>query len=90
MYKKISAEMIDHFQWPGLYGVMSWFPSEPCKISGQQTLVRWYVKDKQKKKAILNALKSFHKGRPFSWAGQVRVSECDSGSALILHTSGLG
>jgi len=44
VHKDFSAEMIYHFQWPGLYGVMSRFPQEPCKISGQQTLVRWYGK----------------------------------------------
>jgi hypothetical protein len=44
-------------------------------------------KDKQKKKAILNALKSFHKGRAFSWAGEVRVSECHSGSPITFRTS---
>jgi hypothetical protein len=27
-----------------LYGIMLWFPEEPCKISGQQTLVTWYGK----------------------------------------------
>ncbi len=26
VHKDFSAEMVDHFQWPGLYGVMSWFP----------------------------------------------------------------
>jgi hypothetical protein len=50
--------------------------ADPCKV------VR---KDKQKIKVIKNLFT-----RAFSWAGQVRVSECDSGSTLILHTSRTG
>jgi hypothetical protein len=46
VHKDFSAKMVDYFQWPGLYGIMSWFPYEPWKISGQQTLVRWYEKIK--------------------------------------------
>jgi len=55
VHKDFSTEMIYHFQWPRLYGVMSRFPWKPCKISGQQTLCNWM--------GNANSLFFFHLGK---------------------------